>query len=137
MVKRIGLVLASAVALASLAIGPLAFGPSPAAAQNTPSRTTLVVAFGTDAATLDPPQNSSRDTANIMQHIWGTLTEVTPEGRIVPYLAESYTESEDGTALTLKLHAGLTCHDGEALTAEDVAYTFQRAADPANRFTGS
>jgi peptide/nickel transport system substrate-binding protein len=134
MVKGLGLVQAGAIALA---LAHLAFGALPAAAQNTPSRTTLVVAFGTDAATLDPPQNSSRDTANIMQHIWGSLFETTPEGRIVPYLAESYTESEDGTELIFKLHAGLTCHDGAPLTAEDAAYTFQRAADPANGFTGS
>src|SRR5262249_35638324 len=61
MIKAIGLVQAGALALA---LAHLAFGASPAAAQNTPSRTTLVVAFGTDAATLETAQNSSRDTSN-------------------------------------------------------------------------
>ena len=55
----------------------------------------------------------------------------------MPYLAESYTESDDGTKLTFKLNAGLTCHDGEPLTAEDVVYSFKRAADPAMKFTGN
>lgn len=119
------------------ALACLAFGAVPGAAQNAPSRTTLVVANGTDASTLDPADISSRDTANIAQHIWATLFQATPEGQIVPYLAESFTESEDGTQINFRLRAGLTCHDGEALTAEDVAYTFQRAADPANRFTGN
>ena len=35
------------------------------------------------------------------------------------------------------LHEGLTCHDGEPLTAEDAAYSFNRMADPANGFTGN
>jgi peptide/nickel transport system substrate-binding protein len=38
---------------------------------------------------------------------------------------------------TFTLNEGLVCHDGEALTAEDAAYTFMRAADPANAFTGN
>ena len=39
--------------------------------------------------------------------------------------------------MTFKLNAGLTCHDGEPLTAEDVVYSFKRAADPAMKFTGN
>jgi peptide/nickel transport system substrate-binding protein len=121
----------------ALALGLFGIAALPVVAQNAPSRTTLVVANGTDASTLDPADISSRDTANIAQHIWGTLFQVTPAGEIVPYLAESHTVSADGTQLTFKLRAGLTCHDGEALTAEDVVHTFKRAADPANRFTGN
>ena len=125
------------LASGAIALGLLGPGAGPLVAQNAPSRTTLVIANGTDASTLDPADISSRDTANIAQHIWGTLFQVTPEGQIVPYLAESYTENQEGTQLTFRLRSGLTCHDGERLTAEDVAFTFQRAADPANRFTGN
>ena len=49
----------------------------------------------------------------------------------------SYTDNEDGNELTFKINEGLTCHDGEPLTAEDVVYTFQRADDPENAFTGT
>ena len=69
--------------------------------------------------------------------MYGTLYKITETGEIVPYLAKDYTMSEDGTEWTFTLNEGLTCHDGEPLTAEDVAYTFQRAADPANAFTGN
>ncbi len=120
----------------ALALAGIAAAPAMALAQ-APGPNTLVVGYGTDASTLDPADISSRDTANIAQHIWGTLFQVTAEGKIVPYLADSYTESEDGTKLTFKLKPGLTCHDGEKLTAEDVAYTFQRAADPNLKFTGN
>ena len=69
--------------------------------------------------------------------MYGTLYDITETGEIKPYLAKSYKLSEDGKELTFTLNEGLTCHDGEPLTAEDVAYTFQRAADPANAFTGN
>ncbi len=39
-------------------------------------------------------------------------------------LAESWEVSEDGLTWTFKLHEGVTWHDGEPLTAEDVVYTF-------------
>ena len=31
------------------------------------------------------------------------------------------------------MHEGLTCDDGEPLTAEDAAYSFNRMADPGQR----
>jgi peptide/nickel transport system substrate-binding protein len=36
---------------------------------------------------------------------------------------------------TYKLKPGMTCQDGEVLNADDAAYSFNRAADPANKFT--
>jgi peptide/nickel transport system substrate-binding protein len=102
-----------------------------------PDENTLVLAQSTDASTLEVDQVGSRSEANILAHMFGTLFEITETGEIVPYLAESYEVSEDGTQFTFKLREGLTCSDGEPLTAEDAAYTFQRAADPANGFTGN
>lgn len=106
-------------------------------AQQRPDKNTLVIAQPAPNTTLDPAAVSSRATANIAQNIFTTLLQVTPEGEIVPYLAKSYSFSEDGKAITFKLHKGLTCEDGEPLTAEDVAYSFQRAANPKNDFVGN
>jgi len=119
---------------ATLALGVLAGMPAMAQA---PSTETLVVAQSADATTLDPAAISSRTEANMAQHIWGTLFQVTPSGEIIPYFAETTSLSEDGKELTVKIRAGLTCHDGEKLTAEDVAYSFKRAADPNLKFTGN
>ncbi len=107
------------------------------ASAQTPDDTTLVIAQGSDSSSLDPASLSSIAAANIARHLWGTLLEITPEGEIVPYLAESYEVSESGTEISFILRQGLTCQDGEALTAEDVVYTFERAADPENAFTGN
>lgn len=102
-----------------------------------PPEDTIVVGISADATTFDPANISSRDNSNIAKHIFGTLYEISPEGEIVPDLAESYTEAEDGKSYTYKLREGLVCEDGEPLTAEDAAYSFNRAADKANAFTGN
>jgi len=120
----------------SVALAGLLSLATPALAQK-PDAGTVIVAFGTDAQTLEPADINSRDTQNIADHIWGSLYEIDDNGKVSPYLADSAAESEDGREITFKLKPGLTCHDGSPLTAEDVAFTFQRAKDPAQKFTGS
>ncbi len=112
-------------------------GVATAAFAQAPDANTLVVAQSVDARQLDPAAIGSRPEANIAAHLWGTLTTVTRDGEIVPALADSYTFNAAGNEITYRLKSGLTCHNGEALTASDAAYSFNRAADPANAFTGN
>ena len=58
-----------------------------------------------------------------MSFIFDTLTWKDEKG-IIPWLADSWEVSEDGTKWTFKLHPGVKWHDGKPLTAEDVAFTF-------------
>lgn len=109
----------------------------PFASAQTPDETTLVIGQSVDVGALEPALVGSRAEANIFGHLFATLYDISEDGSLLPYLATSYSISEDGTEWTFTLNEGLTCHDGEALTAEDVAYTFNRAADPANAFTGN
>jgi peptide/nickel transport system substrate-binding protein len=110
---------------------------APAGEATSSEKTRLVVAQSVDVQGLEPSNVNSRAESNIFGHLYGTLYDITESGEIKPYLAKSYTVSEDGKEMTFTLNEGLTCHDGEPLTAEDVAYTFSRAADPANAFTGN
>ena len=98
---------------------------------------TITVGLSADITTLDPAPISSRDNSNIARHIFGTLQTIDGDGNVQNDLAESLEITEDGTGYIYTLKEGLTCHDGEALTAEDAAYSFNRAADPANAFTGN
>ncbi|WP_026227865.1 ABC transporter substrate-binding protein [Hoeflea sp. 108] len=123
--------------LRSLLLVSVAVAAAPSVTMAQPSDDTIVVGISADANTFDPAAISSRDNSNIAKHIFGTLYEVSADGKIVPDLAESYVEAEDGKSYTYTLRQGLTCEDGEALTAEDAAYSFNRAADPANAFTGN
>lgn len=102
-----------------------------------PDESTLVIAQSVDVGALEPSLVGSRAESNIFNHVFGTLYEISESGSLDPFLANSFSISEDGTEWTFTLNEGLTCHDGEPLTAEDVVYTFQRAADPANAFTGN
>ncbi|MGB7339726.1 MAG: ABC transporter substrate-binding protein, partial [Phototrophicaceae bacterium] len=121
------------VGIAIMALLPFVISAqSPAADENT-----LVVAQSQDVQSLDPPQVGSRPEANIAAHIFGNLYDIDIDGNISPSLAESYVVSEDGTEYTFTMREGLTCHDGSPLTADDVAYVFNRAADPELAFTGN
>lgn len=114
-------------------------GAAPASAPVTVSGepTRLIIGQTVDLEGLEPSEVNSRAEANIFAHMFATLYRVAESGEIVPFLATGHEYSEDGSEITFTLHEGLTCHDGEALTAEDVVYTFQRAADDANAFTGN
>ncbi|MDR6870563.1 peptide/nickel transport system substrate-binding protein [Bosea sp. BE125] len=59
------------------------------------------------------------------------------EGNLIPQLAAAIPSkengglSEDGTSVTWKLKPGVKWHDGKPLTADDVVFTWEYAADPA------
>ena len=52
------------------------------------------------------------------------------DGEYVPSLCESYEINEDATTYTFYLKDGIKWHDGEAFTAEDVAYTYETTCHP-------
>jgi peptide/nickel transport system substrate-binding protein len=126
MIKTRQLLMASA---ASLMLAGAAFAQV--------SDDTLVVGLSADITTFEPAAVSSRDNANIVRHIFNTLQAIEADGSVVPELATDLAVSDDGLTYTYTLKDGVTCSDGEPLNAEDVAYSFNRAADPANAFTGN
>jgi peptide/nickel transport system substrate-binding protein len=52
--------------------------------------------------------------------IHGYLTQVAPDGRLVPELAESWEASDDASVWRMKIRQGVTFHSGKPLTVEDV-----------------
>ena len=52
------------------------------------------------------------------------LTEVGPDGKLRPELAESIEASDDATMWTFKLRPGVEFHNGKSLTGEDVVASF-------------
>jgi peptide/nickel transport system substrate-binding protein len=49
---------------------------------------------------------------------------------IVPSLAESWTASDDGLVYTFKLRQGVTWHDGEPFTSEDIVWSYTTFLHP-------
>jgi peptide/nickel transport system substrate-binding protein len=61
---------------------------------------------------------------------YATLTDKAADDfATIPGLAESWEGSDDGLTWTYTLREGLQWSDGEPLTAEDIAYTINRARD--------
>ena len=58
--------------------------------------------------------------------IHDALVRPYPGQKMGPSLAESWTESEDGLMYEFKLRPNLKFHNGDPLTTEDVAFSFQR-----------
>ncbi len=81
-----------------------------------------------DAVELDPALAYDTASGEVIFNVYDTLVFYDGEntGKFVPKLAESYKISDDGKTYTFTLRKGVTFHNGDPLTATDVAYTFQR-----------
>jgi len=63
----------------------------------------------------------------IMYGLHDALVKPMPGNPMAPSLAESWTESPDRLVYEFALRKGLKFHNGDPFTAEDVAFSFQRA----------
>jgi len=66
---------------------------------------------------------------DITRLIYSGLMKYTKEGRLIEDLVESYSVEND-TLYTFKLRENILWHDGELLTADDVAFTIRLIQDP-------
>ena len=60
---------------------------------------------------------------NLLMLQYDSLMQIDTEGLPQPWLATSVEASEDGLTYTLELAEGVTWHDGEDFTADDVVFT--------------
>ncbi len=68
--------------------------------------------------------------SNVQIPVFSGLVSFDPQLNLVPELAESWTVA-DGVVYTFKLRANARFHNGRPVTAPDVVYSWERAADPA------
>ncbi|MBW1700039.1 MAG: hypothetical protein JRH18_20095 [Deltaproteobacteria bacterium] len=59
--------------------------------------------------------------------IFASLTRLNSKNEVAPYLAKSWSISEDGLTYTFKLAENATFHDGKPIRSEDVAFSFEIA----------
>lgn len=79
----------------------------------------------------------SLDTESLQHQIYVlfvTLVRADEDFSPLPYLAREWTFSPDGNSVTFSLREDLTWHDGEPVTARDVAFTFRRVRDPETNY---
>lgn len=65
----------------------------------------------------------------VVQVIAETLTSIDKDGGPIPFLAESWTVSDDGRSYRFTLRAGVKFHNGRLLTAKDIVANVQRIRD--------
>lgn len=92
---------------------------------------TLRIALPADITSLDLHKTSRGDDALVVgQWFNATLITQNSDGEFIPYLAESWEFSEDGLTWTFHLRDDVKFHNGDALTAHDFVWTYERALDP-------
>ncbi|MET0715466.1 MAG: ABC transporter substrate-binding protein [Mycetocola sp.] len=91
----------------------------------------LVVGVTSDPDTLFPWKATQFQAVNVLQNLYGTLTEFDEDLKVVPGLAESWEVSEDGLTVTLNLRKDVTFADGSTFGSEDVKSSLEKIKDPA------
>ncbi|WP_416795854.1 ABC transporter substrate-binding protein [Ciceribacter azotifigens] len=120
--KRMRVMTTTAALALLLAGAPQAFAATPA--------DTLVEGWAIDdIITLDPGEAFEISTAEVTANTYSKLVnlDLDDTSKVVGELADSWTISDDGLTYTFKLKPGAKFASGNPVTAEDVAFSFERA----------
>ncbi|GKS94986.1 ABC transporter substrate-binding protein [Acidovorax sp. SUPP2825] len=110
-----------------LALGMMVFG---AGAHAGKANDTLTYASDNEVENVSPYHNNMREGVVLAAMAWDTLLyRGTKTGELKPQLATAW-KWESPTALLVTLRQGVTFHNGDKFTADDVAYTFNVVTGP-------
>ena len=82
--------------------------------------------------TLDPAQINQVLLFQISSNVLSGLTHINPELTAQGDLAIDWTVNGEGTEYIFNLREGVTFHNGDPFTADDVIFTYNRSRDPDN-----
>ena len=91
---------------------------------------TATLAQWSEPGNLNPLIFPTTYDTNVQELVFARLIQPTSDLSFEPDLAESWALSDEERTITFTLRDGLAWHDGEALTASDVAFTLTSLADP-------
>ena len=91
---------------------------------NTPAAE-LRIGLSGEVTSLDPHLLASQPNLTVGRHVFESLTDVDPQTRLIPGLAERW-HAIDATTWEFKLRRGVKFHDGSPFTAEDAAFSLTR-----------
>lgn len=95
----------------------------------------LTYGITTEPDHLDPYQATSADTREILFNVFEGLVKPDKDGNLQPAVAESLPEiSSDALTYTFKIRSGVKFHNGNVVTADDVKYSLNTAAE--NKIAG-
>src|SRR6266568_4889586 len=83
---------------------------------------------------LDPAETEGIITPfMVLYALHDALVKPMPAGPNTPSLAESWTPSKDGLTYEFVMRKGVTFHNGDPVTAEDVKFSFERYKGSASK----
>ncbi len=86
-----------------------------------------------DITTLDPARVGDAASIQAIDMVFTGLVQIDDHLQVQPELAQSWESSSDGLQWTFHLRSHLTFSDGTPLTSKDVAYSIDRALQPATK----
>ena len=91
----------------------------------TPADTIVMARIIDDIGTLDPAEAYTLNEAELVANCYDRVLRFEPEDqtKLVGEAVESWTVSDDGKTFTFKVRPGQKFHSGDALTAEDIAFS--------------
>lgn len=89
----------------------------------------IIVGITQDLDSLDPHKAVAAGTKEVLFNLYEGLVKPDENGNIIMAVAETYDVSEDGTKYTFTLRDGVTFHNGEPVTPEDVIYSIKRCSN--------
>ncbi len=92
----------------------------------------LLAVIGADAPSLDPHQESTFATLQMVAPLYSTLLQIDPYSypKIIGDAATEWKISPDGLTYTFKIRRDIKFHDGSPLTAADVKATYDKIVFP-------
>lgn len=102
--------------------------------QGSSGKTSLIVGTSKEPVNFYPISTEyaiNMSDAPVNFNVYEAPLKLNPDGTYSPGLAESWTIEDGGTSYVLKIRQGVTFHDGNPLTVEDVVWSMeQHAQDP-------
>lgn len=105
-------------------------GASAGSSGSGPAPTSMTWGVTTAPDVIDVAHGLGVDNSLVQGAVLDTVLAWDTNGGVAPSLATSWTESKPGTYV-FTLRSGVKFSDGSPMTAQDVAYSLQRHADPA------
>ena len=90
-------------------------------------RNDLIFSINADIVAVDPAAQRDTVTGIIISQIYDTLIHKTSSGKLEPGLAAEWKVADDGLSIVFTIRQGVKFHNGDTMTADDVAFSMNRA----------
>lgn len=113
------------------ALTGLGLGAAPALAET--RKTGVVISISLEPDSLDPTQSAAASIGEVVHYnVFENLVRINENGTLSGQLAHAWSQDEAGLRYTFQLRQDVVFHDGAALNAQVVRFSFERAGAPSS-----